>query len=101
MRAYHHSAGPARGEHGGISRLSPAQRAGRIHQVALSPGSPPESPNFAVNCKLTAGSLDDLEPGDVVVLERGTEARFIGILSGDLLPSRVRDFGGGCGGPSL
>src|SRR5215472_11410891 len=39
MRAYHHPAGAARGEPGGISRPSPAQRAGRTHQVALLPGN--------------------------------------------------------------
>src|SRR5262249_19184317 len=51
----------------------------------------PESPDFAVNCKLTAGSLDDLEPSDVVVLERGTEARFGGIRA--RVPNFFQDSG--------
>src|SRR5262245_15443309 len=87
---------------GSISPVGcPGPRRARRHQPALTrsarraytsgrslpPGSPPSEPDFAVNCKLAAGSLDDLEPGDVLVLERGTEARFVGIRArAELLP---------------
>jgi hypothetical protein len=67
---------------GGYREGAELHRISQVKRVALPTGivvRTPESPDFAVNCKLAAGSLDDLEPGDVLVLERGTESRFVGI----------------------